>query len=73
VIFSLAKEGVSLVDYLEANNTILGMIDVESLHQGHAWEIQKVVSEVVEFGWLALRVFQIARCADIFLPLVLIL
>ena len=57
MIFSLTKVGVSLVDDLEANNTILGMIDVESLHQGHAWEIQKVISEVVEFGRLTLRVF----------------
>jgi len=57
VIFSLPKVRVSLVDYLEANNTILGMIDVESLHQGHAWEIQKVISEVVEFVRLALCVF----------------
>jgi hypothetical protein len=57
VIFSLPKVGVSLVDDLETDNTILGMIDVESLHQGHAREIQKVISEVVEFGRLALRVF----------------
>ena len=57
MIFSLPKVRVSLVDDLEANNTILGMIDVESLHQGHAWEIQKVISEVVEFVRLALCVF----------------
>jgi len=57
VIFSLPKEGVSLVDDLETDNTILGMIDVESLHQGDAWEIQKVICEVVEFGRLALCVF----------------
>ena len=57
MIFSLTKVGVSLVDDLETNNTILGMIDVESLYQGHAWEIQKVISEVVEFVRLALCVF----------------
>ena len=73
MIFSLPKVGVSSVDDLEADNIILGMIDVESLHQGHAWEIQKVVSKVVEFGRLTIRVFHVARCADIFLPLVLIL
>jgi len=73
MVFSLPKVGVSSVYDLEADDIILGVIDVESLHQRHAWEIKKIVSEVVEFGRLAIRVLYIARCADIFLPLVLIL
>ena len=38
VKFSLPEVGVPSIDDLEANNIIRGVIDVKSLHQGHAWE-----------------------------------